>query len=92
MQRGTNRPSWSWGETVDPIEFAESHAGEVEMLEGLRHIVHEVEVDEIDPETGLEEIRALLEAAEGEEEELPETVLEIVKKVEDGQMDAGGRD
>ena len=85
------------GETVDPIEFAESHAGEVEMLEGLRHIVHEVEEGEIDPETGLEEIRALLEAAEGEEEdedheeeeELPETVLEIVKEVEDGQMDAG---
>ena len=76
------------GETVDPIEFAASHSGEVELLEGLSHIVHEVEEGEIDPETGLEEIRALLEAAEREEEGLPETVLEIVKKVEDGQMGA----
>ena len=76
------------GETVDPIEFAESHAGEVEMLEGLSHIVHEVEEGEIDPETGLEEVKELLEGAEREEEELPETVLEIVKKVEDGQMGA----
>ena len=56
------------GEIIDPIEFAESHADEVEMLEELRHIVHEVEDGEIDPETGLEEIRALLAAAEEEEE------------------------
>ena len=84
------------GETVDPIEFAASHSGEVEMLEELSHIVHEVEEGEIDPETGLEKIRALLEAAEGEEEgeaheeeeELPGTVLEIVNRVEDGQMGA----
>ena len=84
------------GETVDPIEFAASHSGEVEMLEELSHIVHEVEEGEIDPETGLEKIRALLEAAEGEgegeaheeEEELPETVLEIVNRVEDEQMGA----
>ena len=82
--------------TIDPIEFAASHAGEVEMLEGLCHIVHEVEEGEIDPETGLEEIKALLEAAEGneegedhgDEEEVPAMVLKIVKKVEDGQMGA----
>ena len=112
------------GEIIDPIEFAESHADEVEMLEELRHIVHEVEDGEIDPETGLEEIRALLAAAEEEEEgdehhgdeeegehhedededegehheeegehheeeeELRAMVLEIVDKVESGELDA----
>ena len=76
------------GEIVDPIEFAEGHAGEVEVLEDLSHIVHEVEDGDIAAETGLEEIKELLEAAEGEEEELPAMLLEIVSKVEDGQMDA----
>ena len=75
------------GEIVDPIEFAQGHAGEVEMLEELSHIVHEVEEGEIDAETGLDEIKELLEAAE--EEEVPAMLLEIVAKVEDGQMDAG---
>ena len=75
------------GEIVDPIEFAEGHASEVEMLEELSHIVHEVEDGEIDAETGLEEIKELLEAAE--EEELPAMLLAIVSKVEDGQMYAG---
>ena len=98
------------GEIVDPFEFAQSHADEVEMLEELSHIVHEVEEGEIDPETGLEEIRELLAAAEeeeegehheeeegeeegehhGEEEELPAMVLEIVGKVESGELDAEG--
>ena len=77
------------GEIVDPIEFAQGHAGEVEVLEDLSHIVHEVEDGDIAAETGLEEIKELLEAAEGEEEELPAMLLEIVSKVEDGQMDAG---
>ena len=82
------------GEVIEPIEFAESHAGEVEILEGLSHIVHEVEEGEIDAETGLEEVKEMLEAAEeegeehGEEEEVPTMVLEIVAKVEDGQIDA----
>ena len=76
------------GEIVDPIEFDEGHAGEVEMLEDLSHIVHEVADGEIDPETGMQEIKELLEAAEGEEEELPAMLLEIVAKVDDGQMDA----
>ena len=75
------------GEIVDPIEFAEGHASEVEMLEELSHIVHEVEDGEIDAETGLDEIKELLEAAE--EEEVPAMLLEIVAKVEDGQMYAG---
>ena len=75
------------GEIVDPIELAQGHASEVEMLEDLSHIVHEVEEGEIDAETGLDEIKELLEAAE--EEEVPAMLLEIVAKVEDGQMYAG---
>ena len=73
------------GEIVDPIEFAQGHAGEVEILEGLSHIAHEVEEGEIDAATGLEEIKELLETAE---EEVPAMVLELIAKVEDGQMDA----
>ena len=84
------------GEIVDPIEFAQGHAGEVEMLEELSHILHEVEEGEIEAATGLDEIKELLEAAEeeegddhGDEEEVPAMVLELIAKVEDGQMDAG---
>ena len=105
------------GELIDPIEFAEGHMEEVELLEELSHVVHEVEDGEIDAETGLEEIKELLEAAEeegdhhdeeegeeegdhhdeeeGEEEgdhhdeELPAMVLELIEKVEHGEMDAG---
>ncbi len=73
------------GEIVDPIEFAQGHADEVEMLEDLSHIVHEVEEGEIDAATGLDEIKELLETAE---EEVPAMLLEIVAKVDDGQMDA----
>ena len=84
-------------ETVDPIEFAESHAEEVELIEELSHIVHEAEEGEITPEEALTEIRELLESAEGEEEgeghgdqeELPAMALAIVKEVEDGRMEAG---
>jgi len=63
------------GEIVDPIEFAEGHADEVELLEEISHVVHEVEEGEIDAMKGLKEIEELLEAAEeghhheGEEEE-----------------------
>ena len=85
------------GDAIDPIEFGETHAGEVELLEEISHVVHEVEEGEIDTEAGLQEIKELIEAAEGEEsedgdhageEELPEMVLAIVAKVEGGQMDA----
>ena len=55
------------GEIVDPIEFAEGHADEVELLEDISHVVHEVEEGEIDAMEGLEEIKEVLEAAEGEE-------------------------
>ena len=115
------------GEIIDPIEFGEGHAEEVELLEEVSHIVHEVEEGEISPETGLEELKELLESVEegemgedhegaedgdegdeeegehnedeeggegdeeeGEhhEEELPAMVLEIIEKVEGGQMEA----
>ena len=76
------------GEIIDPLEFREGHVEEVELLEELSHVVHEVEEGEISPETGLEELKELLEAAEDEEEELPAMVLDIVGKVEGGQMEA----
>ena len=82
------------GEVVDPIEFAESHADDVALLEGLNHVVHEVEEGEIGPEAGLEEIKAVLESAEGDgedhgdEDELPGMILAIVNQVEDGQIEA----
>ena len=92
------------GEIVDPIEFAEGHIEDVELLEELSHVVHEVEEGEIDAETGLEEIKELLADAEEEgegahdemeeeegehhEEGVPAMILEIIEQVEDGQMDA----
>ena len=87
------------GETVDPIEFGQTHAGEVELLEEISHVVDEVEEGEIDPETGIEEIKELLasleeeegEEAEGQhsaEEELAEMALAIIAQVESGQIDA----
>ena len=60
-------------EIVDPIEFGETHAEEVEILEEISHVVHEVEEGEISAEEGLMEIREAIEAAEAmaeaEEEE-----------------------
>ena len=57
------------GDIIDPIEFAESHADEVEILEELSHVVHEVEEGEIDPKAGLEEIKELLVAADGNKDD-----------------------
>ena len=81
------------GEIVEPIEFAEGHAEEVELLEGISHVVDEVEEGEISPKEGLEEIKELLaEGGEEEgddhegEEELPAMVLEIITKVDGGQI------
>ena len=82
------------GEVAEPIEFAEGHAEEVELLEGISHVVDEVEEGEISPKEGLEEIKELLaeggEEEEGDdhegEEELPAMVLEIITKVDGGQM------
>ena len=55
------------GEAITPIEFAESHSEEVEIIEEVSHVVHEVEEGEITPEVGLEEIKEVLAAAEGAE-------------------------
>ena len=74
------------GEIVNPIEFAQGHADEVDLLEEISHVVHEVEEGEISPDEGIEELKELL--AEGEEE-LPEMVLEIIARVDDVQMAAG---
>ena len=83
------------GVIAEPIEFAEGHAEEVELIEEISHVVHEVEEGEIDPKEGLEELKELLEAAEEEEdedhegeEELPAMVMEIIGKVEAGQLKA----
>jgi ABC-type Zn uptake system ZnuABC Zn-binding protein ZnuA len=56
------------GEIVDPMEFAESHADEVDIIEPLSHVVHEVEEGEISPEAALEEIKELLESS-GEDDD-----------------------
>ena len=83
------------GVIAEPIEFAEGHAEEVELIEEISHVVHEVEEGEIDPKEGLEELKELLEAAKEEEdedhegeEELPAMVMEIIGKVEAGQLNA----
>ena len=70
LQNAARDPSTiiEMGEIVDPMEFAESHADEVAIIEALRHVVHEVEEGEISPEAALEEIKELLESS-GEEDE-----------------------
>ena len=78
-------------ETVDPIELAGSHREEVEVIEELNHVVHEVEEGKIGPEVALAEIKGLLEGAEDNdavEDELPAMALTIVGKVDDGRMEA----
>ena len=85
------------GEAITPIEFAESHSEEIEIIEEVSHVVHEVEGGEISPEVGLEEIKEVLAIAEdaeeggdhGDEDELPSIVLAIINQVEDGEMEAG---
>ena len=85
-------------EGIEAIEFAESHAGELELLEGLEHIIHEVEDGEISAEEGLEGVAELLaameameeehhEEEEGEEEELPAMIEEILAMVQAGSLD-----
>ena len=57
------------GEAVDPLEFAEYHIEEVDLIEEVSHVVHEVEEGEIDALEGLAEVRSLIEAAEAAEED-----------------------
>ena len=59
------------GEAIDPIEFAEGHAEDVELLEGISHAAHEAEEGELTPEAAIEEVKELLiafEEAEAAEE------------------------
>ena len=82
------------GEGIDPIEFAATHADEVELLEELSHIVHEVEEGEITAIEGLVEIGELMESMEmeeegdqhGEEEELPDMVVELLMQAQAGTL------
>ena len=80
------------GELIDPIEFSETHAEDVEFLESLAHTVHEVEEGEISPEEGLEEIKELMKGlehhGEEEEDEPPAMVRGILSQVDAGQLDA----
>ena len=71
------------GEIIDPIEFAEGHADEVELLEDISHIVHEVEEGEISATEGIEELKEVLEAAEEEEGDHHEGEGEEEEKDED---------
>ena len=86
------------GEGIDALEFASGHADEVELLEGLSHIVHEVEEGEISAEEGLEEVAELLaameameehheEEEEAGEEELPAMIEDLLAMVQAGGLD-----
>ncbi len=79
------------GELVDPIEFAEGHAGEVDLLDAVSGVVHEVEEGEIDAAVALEEVRKLLAGDEddGDEDEPPAMIRAILAQVDGGQTDAG---
>ncbi|MDE2963573.1 MAG: metal ABC transporter substrate-binding protein [Acidobacteriota bacterium] len=82
------------GEGIDPIEFAATHAEEVELLEDLSHIVHEVEEGEITAVEGLMEIGELMASMEmeeegdhaGEEEEVPDMVIELLEQAQAGTI------
>ena len=82
------------GEGIDPIEFAATHAEEVELLEELSHVVHEVEEGEITAVEGLMEIGEVMAAMEaeeegdhhGEEEEVPEAVIALLMQAQAGAI------
>ncbi len=83
------------GEGIDPIEFAATHADEVELLEELSHVVHEVEDGEITAIEGLMEIGEHLEGLEmeeegehhgEEEEELPAMLMELLLSAQAGTI------
>ena len=79
------------GELVDPIEFSEGHAGEVDLLDAVSGVVHKVEEGEIEPAAALEEVRELLANVEddGDADEPPATIRAILAQVDGGQTDAG---
>ena len=79
------------GELVDPIEFSEGHAGEVDLLDAVSGVVHKVEEGEIEPAAALEEVRELLANVEddGDADEPPAMIRAILAQVDGGQTDAG---
>ena len=83
------------GEGIDPIEFAATQAEEVELIEELSLIVHEVEEGEITAIEGLVKIGELMESMEmeeegddhgEEEEELPDMVIELLMQAQAGTL------
>ena len=72
-------------DAIEPIEFAESHKEDVELLEHIGETVHEVEEGELTPDAAIEEIKGLLTAAE--EEEQAAMVQAIIDQVDGGAMD-----
>lgn len=84
------------GENIDPLEFGATHADEVELLDEISHVVHEVEDGELSPEEGLTEIEELLQSMKaieegehlGEEAEaLPAMVMELIQQAKEGTLD-----
>ena len=73
-------------DAIEPIEFAESHKEDVELLGHIGEVVHEVEEGELTAEDGIEKIRELLAAAE-EDEEAAAMVQAIIDQVDSGAMD-----
>ena len=47
-------------DAIEPIEFAESHKEDVELLEHIGEAVHGVEEGELTPEAAIGEIKGLL--------------------------------
>ena len=91
LQNAARDPSTivDFDETIDPIEFGETHVEEVELLEELRHVVHEVEEGEISAEEGLAEIKEVLEAFEAAEEGHHEEGEEEEEDHEEGEEKEG---
>ena len=73
-------------DAIEPIEFAESHKEDVELIEHIGEAVHEVEEGNMTPEAAIEEIRDLLASTE-EEEEAAALVQAIINQVDGGAMD-----
>ena len=87
-------------DAIEPIEFAESHKEDVELLEHIGEAVHEVEEGELTPEAAIEEIRVILGSSEeeeggeeeegkdnAEEEEAAAMIQAIIDQVDDGTKD-----
>ena len=87
---------------VDPIEFEGAHAEDEhaedehaedehgdheEIMEGIAHVIHEVEDGHITAEQGIAELEELLEGVDAHDEEFAE-ILEILEEVDHGHMAA----